>query len=306
MREVQGQEQLGMASKSSQILEDAQTSYREILFQQILQGKGEIERSTGGLLLSGLSAGMDIGFSTFLMAVMLTLVEDQLPPAIVQLLVANMYAVGFIFVIVGRSELFTEHTTLAIFPLLARRASFLSVGRLWALVYVSNLVGAAIFAVLAVYVGSKLGVTDNASFGRLAAGMVKYDSSTILLSAVLAGWLMGLLSWLIKAARDTISQVVIVWLITSVIGLSHLHHSIVGTVEVVAGMWSSSGIPIRELFRFLLWATLGNALGGGLFVALIKFSHSAKPGGDASDPEMEEEAIGRGISDDARSSEKSE
>ncbi len=100
--------------------------------------------------------------------------------------------------------------------------------------------------------------------------MVRVDNSTILLSAVLAGWLMGLLSWLIKAARDTISQVVIVWFITSVIGLSHLHRSIVGTVEVVAGLWSSSGIPVRELFRFLLWATLGNALGSGLFVALIQ------------------------------------
>ena len=76
------------------------------------------------------------------MGAMLTLMHDALPEPITKLLVANMYSVGFIFVILGRLELFTEHTTLAFLPVLNRRASLRSLGRLWGLIYCSNLVGA--------------------------------------------------------------------------------------------------------------------------------------------------------------------
>jgi formate/nitrite transporter FocA (FNT family) len=41
---------------------------------------------------------------------------------------------GFLFVILGRSELFTEHTTLAVLPVLDGRASLRQLGRLWGLI----------------------------------------------------------------------------------------------------------------------------------------------------------------------------
>ncbi len=61
-----------------------------------------------------------------------------------------------------------------------------------------------------------------------------------LLSAILEGWLMGLLAWLVAAARETISQLFIIWLITASIGIAHLHHCIVGNVEVLAGLFSGN------------------------------------------------------------------
>jgi formate/nitrite transporter FocA (FNT family) len=94
------------------------------------------------------------------------------------------------------------------------------------------------------------------------------------LSAVLAGWLMGLLSWLVAAGRDTISQIVIVWLVTTAIGFAGLHHVILGTVEVLSGAFSGQGINVNDFGRFLLWSTLGNAFGGVFFVALIKYGHA--------------------------------
>ena len=72
------------------------------------------------------------------------------PTPVVRLLVANMYAVGFIFVVLGRSELFTEQTTLAVLPVLGGRATVRELLRLWGVVYVANLIGAAAFAGLAV------------------------------------------------------------------------------------------------------------------------------------------------------------
>jgi formate/nitrite transporter FocA (FNT family) len=87
---------------------------------------------------------------------------------------------------------------------------------------------------------------------------------------------MGLLSWLVAAARDTISQVVLVWLITTVIGLAHLQHVVVGSVEVLAGIFSGQEVTPADYGHFLGWSTLGNAAGGSFFVALIKYGHASR------------------------------
>jgi len=246
----------------------------EILRHEIQEGRVAIQRPVGGLFLSGLSAGLDIGFSLFLIAVMRTQVEGVLPRPVVELLVANMFAVGFIFVVVGRSDLFTEQTTLAVLPVLNRKASLAALARTWGVVYAANLLGVALFAGLAVLIGPALGVIDRRVFGEIASSLTAHDGHVILLSGLLAGWLMGLLSWLVAAARDTISQVVLTWLIASVIGYAHLHHVVVGSAEVLAGLFSGQGVTVGSFLHFLCWTTIGNALGGPLFVAVIKYSHA--------------------------------
>jgi formate/nitrite transporter FocA (FNT family) len=253
--------------------EEPQKSYETILEQEIAAGLTELERPALALLLSGLSAGLDVSLGLLLMAVMRTLTEGVLPKPVSEILVALMYASGFLFVVLGRSELFTEHTTLAVLPVLDGRASLAQLGRLWGLIYVANQAGAAAFAAFLVFLGPRLGVIEPKVFGSIASGLVEHPGWVILLSAVLAGWLMGLLSWLVAASRDTIGQIFIVTLVTTAIGLCHLHHAVVGTAEVLAGVFSGQGATAADFGKFLLWATLGNILGGVFFVALIKFGH---------------------------------
>lgn len=254
-----------------------QKRYTDILNEQIEHGLGEIERPTVGLLSSGFSAGLDIGLGVLVMAVVVTLTSGELPEPVVEMLVASAYSVGFIFVILGRSELFTEHTTLAAFPLLAGRTTLAALGRLWGLVYIANLVGAVFSAVLVVLVGTQLGAAEAGAFGALAGPLVETRWWVLLLSALLAGWLMGLLSWLVAAAEDSISRIVIVWLVTGAIGLAHLHHCIIGTVEVVGGMVATGDPSLAGFGRFLALSSLGNAAGGAVFVAAVKYRHSTRP-----------------------------
>jgi len=246
---------------------------KEILKSEIHEGLGALERSMGGLFVSGLSAGLDLGFSLMLMGVMWTQTHGKLPPPVVHLLVANMYAVGFIFVVIGRSELFTEQTTLAVLPLLNGNSSLKALLRLWVVVFVANLAGAAIFAALVTFVGPRLGDISPEAFKYLASGAVDHGSLELFLSAVLAGWLMGLLSWLVAAGRDTISQIVVVWMVTTTIGFAGLHHVVAGSMEIFAGMFSGSGITAGNAARVIAMATLGNVFGGVVFVAVIKFGH---------------------------------
>jgi formate-nitrite transporter family protein len=252
--------------------EEPQKSYETILEQEIAAGLTELERPAPALLLSGLSAGLDVSLSLLLMAVMKTLTQGQ-PRVVSEILVAMMYSAGFLFVVLGRSELFTEHTTLAVLPVLDGRASLAQLGRLWGLIYVANQTGAAACAAFLAFLGPRLGVIEKPVFGEIASGLVEHPGWVILLSGVLAGWLMGLLSWLVAASRDTISQIFIVALVTTAIGIAHLHHAVVGTAEVLAGVFSGQGATAADFGKFLLWATLGNILGGVFFVALIKFGH---------------------------------
>ena len=233
-----------------------------------------LERPIAGLLVSGVSAGLDIGFSLFLMAVMRSHSEGVLPRPVVEVLVANMAAVGFIFVILGRSELFTEQTTLAVLPVLDGKASLRSLARLWVVVYVANQAGAAGFAAMIAVIGPDLGVIAPSAFGTIAHRLTDHPDHAIFLSGLLAGWLMGLLSWLVAAGRDTISQIVLVWVVASAIAFANLHHAVLGAVEVLAGAFSDQGIGPADVGRFLPWATPGNALGGVVLVAFLKYGQA--------------------------------
>jgi formate-nitrite transporter family protein len=259
--------------KEEEKSEEPQKGYETILEQEIEAGVTELERPPASLFLSGLSAGLDVSFSLLVIAVVTHLAEGQFSPAVERLLLANAYSVGFLFVVLGRSELFTEHTTLAVLPVLDRRASLAQLGRLWVVVYVANLLGALVFAAFFSFVAPSLGIAEPRTFGHIASEIVSHSWWVILLSGVLAGWLMGLLSWLVAAARDTISQIFMVWLVTFVIGLAHLHHSIAGSAEVLAGVFSGRGATAGDFLRFLSASTLGNAVGGIVFVAVIKYGH---------------------------------
>ncbi len=272
--------------RTERISSDSNDSLPEgeaILDTQLREGLSELNRPADGLLLSALSAGLDIGFGPLLMAVLLTTVGlSNADEVSTRLLVSLAYGVGFILVVLGRSELFTEHTTLAVLPVIDGRASVARLGRLWVLVYVGNVVGAVVFTLVVVPVTTGLGVTEPAAFVELATTFTEHDWSMLLGGAVLAGWLMGLLSWLVAAVDSSVARLLVVWLIAAAIGLAHLPHSIAGTVEVFAGTVAGP-VTLVDFGRFLAFTTLGNAIGGTVFVAFLKYGHVVRGGPSTED-----------------------
>lgn len=246
---------------------------RDVLASLIETGLHEINRERSGLLLSGVSAGLDIGFGPLLMAVILTLSTGSFGDLPTEILLASAYSVGFVFVILGRSELFTEHTTLAVIPVIDGQASVRELARLWGLVYVGNIAGGALFTFLAVLLMPGLGVVSPAAFETIALKLVTHELSWLFVAGIFAGWLMGLLAWLITAAQETTSRLLIIWMVTATIGILHLPHSIAGNVEVLFGLFVSPGITVLDYLVFLFLATVGNAVGGAIFVALLKYGH---------------------------------
>lgn len=103
-----------------------------------LEGEEELKRSNSALAFSGLAAGLSMGFSLIAQG----LLQAHLPDAGWTPLVVNWgYSFGFLIVVLGRQQLFTENTLTVILPLLVRRdrKTLLAVARLWAIVLVANL-----------------------------------------------------------------------------------------------------------------------------------------------------------------------
>ena len=272
--EAAGGENVGSAAAAGE-----PTPTPDILLRLIDTAKNEMDRKWSGLTLSGLSAGLDIGFGPLLMAVLLTLSDGSYGDIGTELLLASAYAVGFILVILGRSELFTEHTTLAVLPVIDGRASAWELGRLWGLVYVGNVVGGALFTVFVVTLVPNLGVASPEAFGTIAHKLVDHPLNWLFVAGVLAGWLMGLLAWLVTAAQETTSRLIIIWLITATIGIFHLPHSIAGNVEVLFGVFLSPEVSVLDYVKFLALSTVGNMVGGSVFVGLLKYGHVVRGGG---------------------------
>lgn len=264
--------------------EEAKKSAQDILELQTEEASKEFERPTRGLALSALSAGLDIGFSVLLMTVVAELLHGT-PRAVSELARAAAYPLGFLFVILGRSELFTEHTTLSLLPVLARKHSPLALLRVWGTIYVFNLLGAALFAFALSRVGPALKLFSPQMLGEIVRPMLEFSAGTVVLSGLFAGWLMGLVSWLVAASKDTVGQIVIIAMVTGVLALCRFHHCVVGSVELLSACFAGQGVTLTDYARFLGLVTLGNCVGGTCFVALIKFGHISAAGNGSDNQE---------------------
>jgi formate-nitrite transporter family protein len=246
--------------------------HQRIFDQETAQAIEELHRPALGLFVSGLIAGAGVGVSVLLLGILMTFLGPEVHPLVKMALVGNAYAAGFIIVIMGRTDLFTEYSTVALFPVLMKQAPVRALARLWGIVYLANLLGGAVFALLLLGLGPPLGIIRSEVYGQIALGMAAYPWHVILGSAFLTGWLMGLLSWLVIAARESISQTFFIWLIAGVIGFAGLHHVITGAIQVFLGVLCSKEVFLRDLGHFLLWTTLGNIAGGLLFAVLVRYS----------------------------------
>ena len=258
----QGEERAIQEAKSL----DAKTTYEVIR----REGLHELERSTGALAWSGLAAGLSMGFSFLTEG----LLQSHLPDTSWRPLIAKLgYSVGFVIVILGSQQLFTENTLTPIVPLLSHRTTerLRNVLRLWGAVLVTNLVGALLFAVVL----ATLDVADPEVHGALAeisGHAMRAGAGVTLLHAVYAGWIIALMVWMLPAAKPQELWVVVI--MTYLVGLGGFAHIIAGATEVFyAGFRGLAGWG-AILLGYLLPTLIGNVLGGVTIVAALNHAQA--------------------------------
>ena len=266
----------GPANPTEHTIEQPKEPY-EIMVEQIEAGLKEHRRSNLGLFISSISAGLEVGFSILVIGIIYTLFKTEVSPGKLYLMMALVYPIGYIFVIIGRSELFTEHTVLATIPVLNGEASFKSLFNLWAIIYLGNLFGGYFFGTIVLQFNSGTHLISQAFFHFVSQKMIAYSAGNILVSSIMAGWLMGTLSWLLSSAQDTLSRVAMIFFVTFIISIAGLHHCIVGSIEVFMAFFANANdVSGIEFLKFQGLSTLGNIIGGVGLVALVKYAHSKR------------------------------
>ncbi|WP_114780601.1 formate/nitrite transporter family protein [Botryobacter ruber] len=229
------------------------------------EAESELERPTFNLFWSGLAAGLSMSLSMIVEGVL----EAYLPEAEWTVLVSSFgYSMGFVIVILGKQQLFTENTLTPILPLLHHKTlkKFWNVMRLWGIVLLANLLGTW-FVALAVAHTSAFSPHVLETFAKLGHEAMEPGFGTVMLRGVFAGWLIALMVWLLPFAGT--ARVWIIILVTYVVAIGHFSHVIAGSMETftLAAMDETSWVNVFLHYTFP--SLIGNILGGVVLVAAI-------------------------------------
>lgn len=271
------------------------------ILHETIRAEGEVElhRPYAALGWSAFAAGLSMGFSLLAMG----LLRRFLPDASWRPLVVSLgYCVGFVIVILGRQQLFTENTLTPVLPLLHNRdrATLCRVLKLWGTVLSANLVGALLFA----WVAARTSIFDletKTAMAGLAIEALQGGFWLHLFRGVFSGWLIALMVWLLPSAET--SRVFIIVTLTYIIGAARLSHVIAGSVETLYAVMSDAASVWCYLGDFLVPVAIGNMLGGMSLVAALTHAEIAAeaadrelrrgPPGAASTPDSVPERAGR-------------
>ena len=236
----------------------------EILEAVVEDGQQELERASAGLAFSGFAAGLNISFSAIALAVVGSMTGG------VGFAAYAVYPIGFLIVVLGRAQLFTENTVTPVVVVLSRKNRLPGMLRLWVVVLVFNLLGTLVFAVTAHYAS----VLDTSSMEILleeVQKMVEYSWSATMMKGVYGGWLVALIAWMVAASQDTISQAFFIYVLAFMIPAAGLTHSIAGSSEFLLGVFAQE-VSLMEYFGgFLFPTTLGNIIGGLFLVTILNY-----------------------------------
>lgn len=237
-----------------------------VLHQAIaLKGEHELKRPAASLLWSGLAAGIAIGTSIIAEGAL----HQHLPDSPWRELVTGWgYAVGFVLVIMGRLQLFTEHTVVAVTPVLAAPsfANFEKLMRLWAVVFLSNQVGVLLFAAAFGWLG--LGSPELVSaMVEVSRPLLERSFTQTLLQAIPAGFIIAAIAWLIIAAKT--GHFWVIALLAYVIAIGGFAHVVASAGSAYLLALTGQASFGWALGGFVLPALIGNVVGGtGLFAVL--------------------------------------
>ena len=246
----------------------------DALEHAIHEGQEQLDRPTLSLLLSSIAAGLIVGFSAMAVAVVITVTAELESPLVQRLLIATVYPLGFVMCVMSGAQLFTEHTATAVYPVLDGKTRILRLLRLWFIVVFGNLIGAFLGAGLLMAVDDVTGAREG--YVEIGRHLVQFQFVTLVISALLAGWLMALGAWLIVLTPPDISQFASIYIVTFLIGLGGFHHSIAGSAEMFTAYFISDQFTLTQSMRFIGGALIGNLIGGSIFVAILNYAHIRK------------------------------
>lgn len=228
-------------------------------------GHEELERPAVSLIWSGVAAGILISLSVITQAVL----KAHLPEAEWSILIeAFGYSVGFMVVIFGRMQLFTENTITTVLPVVAEQSltCFLCMLRLWGIVLAANIVGTVIAATF-LYVPHIIPGEMAETLIAVAKHGTEGSAAVNFYRAIPAGLIIASVVWIIPAAQNSAFWVILA--LTWLMAAAGFAHVIAGTVEAALLVMHGEITLSESIFRFFLPVLAGNVAGGTAVFTLL-------------------------------------
>jgi formate/nitrite transporter FocA (FNT family) len=243
----------------------------EIWGQSAEEGQRRLSRGPVGLAATGFVGGVDVMLGVMALTVVSGALAVSLPEEIAHVGGSLVFGIGLVLLVVGRSELFTENFLVPIAGVIRGRSGPTDVLRLWGATMLANLVGLLIVAAILTRAGLVPPEALDAA-GKLADTFAKRDIVAASLSAIVAGTIMTLLTWLTHAAEGDSARVLIAMLIGFLLAVPSLNHAVVSVGEMGFGLFAGTTEKATwtDLAQNFPVAVVGNLLGGLAFVTLAR------------------------------------
>lgn len=231
----------------------------------VLQGEDELKRSSAALFWSALSAGFSMSLSLLAEAAL----RGHLPDTDWRPLLTKLgYPVGFLVVVLGRQQLFTENTLTPVLPLLHGRpdATIANVMRLWAVVFIGNMIGAH---GAAWFYGNTAAISAPIRHAMHEIGQeaMRNDFVSALVKGIVAGWLIALVVWLSAAVEH--AEFAAIFVPTYLVGIGAFTHIIVGSIECLFLVMTGALGWGTFALTYMIPTLIGNVIGGVVLTALL-------------------------------------
>lgn len=260
-------------------------SAEDIYKQVAINARQELDRSSTALAMSGFGGGAFMGFTAIGTAIPAALLGES---GWAHMIACLFYPLGFIVVMVGRSQLFTENTLYPVALVLAEKREFWNTLRLWAIVFPANILGALGFSLLAARTPA-LEPRFVESLAKLGLHGLAHPASAVFWSGVIGGWMIALAAWLVSGSHSITGSVALIWLLTYVVGVGNFAHCIASSCEILVAVLTHHA-SWTAYAQWLGPAVAGNICGGVGLVTILEYGQTVY-GKDEQEVEQNAEEI---------------
>jgi nitrite transporter NirC len=225
-----------------------------------------LRRSPGGFFVASMLAGAYVGLGIILIFTL----GNPLPQEVQKLVMGATFGIALTLVVIAGAELFTGHTMFMALRGYAGKGTLSDIAASWGMTWFGNLAGSlALVALFAAGGGGGLLSSPDTLVMKIAAAKMNAPAVALVAKAILCNWLVCLAIWMsARVDSDTAKCIVIFWCLFAFIA-SGFEHSVANMTLLGLAMAGNhpESVSIAGFAWNLAWVTLGNAIGGAVFVA---------------------------------------
>jgi formate/nitrite transporter FocA (FNT family) len=236
------------------------------------EGERRLERPIAEEVSTALAAGFDIVAGITALILVESQLEHWMGTHAAHVFGSLGFGIGFIFLIVGRGELFTENFLVPIAGLDHRSAaSWRNLAKLWITSPIFNILGGLII-ILVLTVHSVLPYGSGKTMMHLAEIVHANGVLALFVSAIFAGALITAMTWFVEGQTAILARVAVAWIAGSLLALGSFNHVIVVTLELIYGYRYGLHMHWTFILGNFALAAAGNILGGIGLVTLNRLT----------------------------------